>query len=224
MKTSEATKPRMNRKIPLSDFGHALPKRMIALALVFLALPCVLSAQTLLHRYSFASDASDSVGGPSWNGTIVPPTGGTAATINNGLTLPGGGGGGFSGYVSLPNAILTATTNLTVEVWATQNTGNTWATIWCFDNSTAQNFQLCPDPGRNNGNLIVDINPNNNENDLFSPTQFPNGTEEYVAMTYNNSSLVENLYLNGAFNSTLTLPNNSYCPGTFVGVGGTTQN
>ena len=197
-------------------------KGLIALALF--AMPCLLSAQTLLHRYSFATDASDSVGGPAWNGTVVAPSGGTVATIANGLTLPGGGGGGFSGYVSLPNAILTATTNLTVEVWATQNTGNTWATIWCFDNSTAQNFQFCPDPGRNNGNMIVDINPNNNEADLSSPTQFPNGTEEYVAMTYNNSSLVENLYTNGAFNSTLTLPNNSYCPGTFGGVGGTTQN
>ena len=214
----------MNRKILLTGFGLAMPKRLSVLAAAFLALPSLLSAQTLLHRYSFASDASDSVGGPAWNGTVVAPNGGTAATINNGLTLPGGGGGGFSGYVSLPNAILTATTNITVEVWATQNTGNTWATIWCFDNSTAQNFQFCPDPGRNNGNMIVDINPNNNENDLSSPTQFPNGTEQYVAMTYNNSSLVENLYLNGAFNSTLTLPNNSYCPGTFGGVGGTTQN
>lgn len=224
MKTSEAIKPRTDGRFSSPGVGHAALKRLIVLVLFVLALPCLLSAQTLLHRYSFVSDASDSVGGPAWNGTIVAPNGGTAATINNGLTLPGGGGGGFSGYVSLPNAILTATTNLTVEVWATQNAGNTWATIWCFDNSTSQNFQFCPDPGRNNGNMIVDINPNNNEDDLFSPTQFPNGTEEYVAMTYNNSSLVENLYTNGAFNSTLTLPNNTYCPGTFGGATGTTQN
>ena len=36
--------------------------------------------QTLLHRYSFASDASDSVGGA--NGTLVAPSGGNAATIS----------------------------------------------------------------------------------------------------------------------------------------------
>lgn len=223
MKTSEAINPRTNG---IFRPVRAVPKRLIALALSFLTLPSLLSAQTLLHRYSFVSDASDSVGGAAWNGTIIPPggVGGVAATINNGLTLPGGGGGGFSGYVSLPNGILTATTNITVEVWATQNTGNTWATIWCFDNSTATNFQFCPDPGRNNGNMIVDINPNNDEDDLFSPTQFTNGTEQYVAMTYNNSSLVENFYYNGAFNSTLTLPNNTYCPGTFGGPTGTTQN
>src|ERR1700758_336670 len=61
-----------------------------------------LSAQTLLHRYSFASDVMDSVGGA--NGTIVAPNGGAAATISSGLNLPGSGGGfGNSGYVSLPS-------------------------------------------------------------------------------------------------------------------------
>ena len=44
-------------------------------------------SSVLLHRYSFVSDASDSVGGA--NGTIVAPNGGGAATIANGLSLPG---------------------------------------------------------------------------------------------------------------------------------------
>ena len=60
------------------------------------------SPPILLHRYSFATDASDSVG--SANGTVVPPNGGTAVTIANGLVLPGGGGGGhYNGYVTLPS-------------------------------------------------------------------------------------------------------------------------
>jgi len=42
----------------------------------------------------------NSVGGA--NGALVPPNGGTAAPISSGLSLPGGGGGGFPGYVSLP--------------------------------------------------------------------------------------------------------------------------
>lgn len=226
MKTSVAIKPRTNGRSSLPGIGRALPKHLIALALAFLTLPCLLSAQTLLHRYSFITNADDSVGGAAWNGTIVAPSGGTAATIANGLVLPGGGTGAFSGYLSLPNGILTATTNLTVEVWATQNTQNSWATIWCFDNSTAQNFQLCPrpDPGRNNGNMIVDDNPNNDEDDLNTPTLFPSGSEEYVSVTYNNSNLVENLYYNGVLDGTVTLPNTTYCPGTFGGATGTTQN
>jgi hypothetical protein len=77
----------------------------------------------LLHRYSFVSDASDSAGGPSWNGAIVAPEGGSAATIANGLFLPGNAGGGFgiSGYVSLPSGILTSTASITVECWVSQN-------------------------------------------------------------------------------------------------------
>src|SRR6202453_651360 len=76
---------------------------LTALILIFLGLPSLLRAQTLEHRYSFVSDASDSVGGPTWDGTIVPPTTGAPATISNGLNLPGnpGGGNGVSGYVSL---------------------------------------------------------------------------------------------------------------------------
>ena len=47
----------------------------------------------LEHRYSFVSDASDSVGGA--NGIIIPPGAGSPATIANGLSLPGGGVEGF---------------------------------------------------------------------------------------------------------------------------------
>ncbi|HTR40595.1 MAG TPA: glycoside hydrolase family 2 TIM barrel-domain containing protein, partial [Pseudomonadales bacterium] len=76
---------------------------------------------TLQHRYSFVSDATDSIGGA--NGTIVAPNGGAAATIHNGLSLPGNTKNvfGYSGYVSLPSGLLTSTTNLTVECWVTQN-------------------------------------------------------------------------------------------------------
>jgi len=89
--------------------------RLLAASLMCVAMPSLVSAQTLLHRYSFVSDASDSVGGPQWAGTVVPPNGGSAATISDGLTLPGGGGPGFSGYVTLPAGILTNTANITVE-------------------------------------------------------------------------------------------------------------
>jgi uncharacterized protein YjdB len=184
-----------------------------------------LPAQTLLHRYSFATDASDSVGGSTWNGTIVAPSAnGSAATINNGLMLPGGGGGGFSGYVALPNGILTSTTNITIEVWATQNTANTWATIWDFANNGNQNFGLIPHPGNNNNNLEVAFTPHGNENDLQSSLAFPTGTEQDVAVTFNSSTLVANMYTNGAPVATLKLPDATYTPGVIGGAPGTAQN
>jgi len=207
-------------------FARVASNHLIALTLVFLGLPSLLSAQTLEHRYSFVSDASDSVGGAAWNGTIVPAgnVSGTAATINNGLTLPGGGGGGFSGYVSLPSGIIAGDTSITVECWVTQNNGNTWATIWDFGNGGNVNFELCPDPGRNNNDMIVAFTPNGGENDLNTPTSFPNGSEQYVAVTYNNSTLTGSLYYNGALDGTVVLPNSTYSPGNIGGAGGTSEN
>ena len=122
------------------------------------------SPQTLLHRYSFVSDASDSVGGSAWNGTLVPQGAGTAASITaNGLNLPGGGGGDYSGYVSLPDGILTNTTSVTVECWATQASANQWATLWAFAVEPGVNFALIPNPSpaiENNGQMVVAVNPN----------------------------------------------------------------
>jgi alpha-L-arabinofuranosidase len=66
-------------------------------------------APTLVHRYSFTSDASDSVGGSAWNGTL--PNGGTFA----------GGQLAFasssSQYVQLPAGILSNYTAVTIETW-----------------------------------------------------------------------------------------------------------
>ena len=53
------------------------------------------------------------------NGTLVAPNGGAAATINNGLFLPGnaGGGNGVSGYVALPDGIVKGYSSVSVECW-----------------------------------------------------------------------------------------------------------
>jgi uncharacterized protein YjdB len=183
--------------------------------------------QTLLHRYSFASDASDSVGGPAWNGTLVPQGAGTAASIAHGLTLPGGGGGGYSGYLSLPSGILTNTSSLTVECWATQASANVWATLWAFAVQPGVNFALIPNPNpaiENNGQMVVAVNPNNNDIYTTSGVTFPNGSEQYVAYTFNNASLIANLYTNGILVGTQAYPDHTYCPGSIGGAGGTTQN
>jgi hypothetical protein len=178
----------------------------------------------LLHRYSFVSDASDSVGGA--NGTIVPPTSGAAATIANGLVLPGSGGGHVSGYVALPAGILTNTASLTVECWVTQNQANNWSTVWDFGNDGQHNFEFCPapDPGRNGGNPIVAFDPNNNERDLSAPTVFPNGTRQYVCVTFSTNNLTATFYTNGVMEASTVLPDASYIPGTIGGAAGTADN
>jgi uncharacterized protein YjdB len=197
-------------------------KRLITWGLSILALPGLLAAQTLQHRYSFVSDASDSVG--SANGTIVPPNGGSPVTIANGLQLPGGGGGKFSGTVSLPAGILTTTTNLTIECWLTQNTPNTWATTWAFANNEQEYTALVPDPGEDNGNIVTELRENNNEIDVESGSAFPSGSEQYVTFTFNASTLVGELYTNGVSIAETTYPNATYIPGTLGGASGTAIN
>jgi hypothetical protein len=182
------------------------------------------SEPVLLHRYSFVSDASDSVGNA--NGTIVAANGGSPATIADGLSLPGnpGGGYGVSGYVSLPAGILTNTTSVTVECWVTQNQANNWAEIWDFGSNDNENFALIPYPLNNNNNTEVAFNPDNNDIYTASGAKFPNGSEQYVCLTFNIGSLTGDLYTNGLLDATQTYPNTSYAPGSIGGSSGTTQN
>jgi hypothetical protein len=67
---------------------------------------------TLVHRYGFTNDASDSVGGA--NGTLN----GNAAIANGTVTLDGSSGT----YVSLPAGVLTNLTAVTFETWLTNST------------------------------------------------------------------------------------------------------
>ena len=173
----------------------------------------------LLHRYSFVSDASDSVGGA--NGTLVAANGGTAASIANGLILPGNSG---SGYLALPAGILTNTASLTVECWVTQNQANQWATVWDFGASTSENFEMCPFPQRGILNLDVAIEPNGGEQDAVTGALFPSGVEQYVSFTFNAANLVGDLYTNGLLAATRSYPDDTYIPGTIGGASGTTDN
>jgi len=191
-----------------------LSRHLIASVLCILALPCWLSAQTLQHRYSFVSDASDSVG--TANGTIVAPSAsGTAVTIANGLTLPGGGGPGFSGYVTLPAGILNTTTNLTVECWVTQNSQDTWAELFSFNNGTSQYFAFIPYPANNNNDMDLAFRTGNNENDVASTVLFTNAVENHITATFNVTNLQGRLFLGPNLLATAAMPNSSYVPGTF---------
>src|ERR1017187_2085133 len=68
--------------------------------------------QTLTHRYSLTTDASDSVG--TANGTVA---GGATFNGSGGLVL-----NGTSGYVSLPPGLVSNLTAVTIETWASFGT------------------------------------------------------------------------------------------------------
>ena len=81
--------------------------------------------QTLAHRYSFTTDASDSEGGA--NGTLS----GGAVIANSNVVL-----NGSSAFVDLPNNLFTNLTSLTFEAWFTDNGSGGWARLWDFGNSS----------------------------------------------------------------------------------------
>ncbi len=154
------------------------------------------------HRYSFTTDASDSIGGA--NGTLV-----NNATITNGVVkLPGQltSGNTACSYVALPNGIVSNYNSITVETWLTDAAGSTWAEAWCFGDSSAgagnppssgtYYFGLIPHSGP--GDMRVAFNNNQSEIDVIDPsTPLPLNQEEYVAVTYDAPSATARLYLNG---------------------------
>ena len=125
----------------------------------------------LTHRYSFTSDASDSVGGA--NGALQG-----AATISGGqLQLTGNTGD----YLSLPPALLQNYNAVTVDAWANLNAPNNWARLWEFNDGvggTAQNeFYFSPgwNPDPTTGN--------------FYSAGFPWGNSVYTAGPLGNESV-----------------------------------
>ena len=104
---------------------------------------------TLTHRYSFATDASDSVGGA--NGTLQG-----AATVSGGqLQLTGAN----SDYLDLPGGLLQDYNSTTIDTWANLGAAQNWARLWQFadvgGNATQNEFYFAPgwNPNPPNGNF-----------------------------------------------------------------------
>jgi hypothetical protein len=92
---------------------------------------------TLTHRYTFNSDASDSVG--TANGTLL----GDANVSGGSLVLDGTPGT----YVELPPGLLEGYPAVTVDAWVTFNTAQAWARLWYFGDDRANEFYIAPSVG-----------------------------------------------------------------------------
>ena len=154
---------------------------------------------TLEHRYSFTSDASDSVGGA--NATLVHN-----ATVSGGVVhLPGGNGSVADGsYVQLPHGLLLGDNSVTIETWLTDNAGATWSEPWCIGGSTTAitggtgNNYIGLIPHSSAPDLRAAFKQNGSEYDaIWSNTTLPLNTEEYVVVTYDASRQIATIYLNG---------------------------
>ena len=108
--------------------ANLVPSRSVILAF---GCACLLAdgvkGADLLHRYSFTSNAMDSIG--------------TAHGIpTNGVTFSGGSAvlNGTTAYIDLPNNLVTGLTSITIEMWVTNRmTADNWSRLFDFGNSNA---------------------------------------------------------------------------------------
>ena len=162
-------------------------------------IPVTVSATpTLLHRYSFTTDASDSVG--TADGTLM----GTA-TISSGAVVLSGVGNSSSdpeAYVELPGQLFTNLTSVSLETWVTDSGSSQWARIWDFGISeTGQgnsggggdNLFLTPYGAGLRGSINVGAQGEQQVN----TANLPVGKESYVVWMNDAAHHSSYLYVNG---------------------------
>jgi DUF1680 family protein len=161
----------------------------------------------LTHRYTFNTDASDSVG--TANGALQ----GGAVIANGALVLNGGGA-----YLALPANLVTGYTAITVEAWVTDNGSSPWARIFDFGNGTSDYMFLSLPAGTGNLRGAYTTSGAGGEQLLqWAGGRPPVGQGTAIAWTSDAATHTGTLYVNGAVvavNTGLTLSPASLGPTT----------
>ncbi len=146
-------------------------------------------AESLTHRYSFAADASDSVGHA--DGTLE----GAAAITNGHVRLTGTRGT----YVNLPGGLIAGYKAATFEFWADLGANRNWARVFDQGSTNGNNGQhdlyFCPRSGRDFRLTIMDPQPS--ERVVSIPGNLDNQTNLHVACVLDPPSGFMGIYTNG---------------------------
>ena len=162
----------------------------------------------LKHRYSFTSDASDSVGGSAWNGAFQ----GNAHVANGQVVLDGSAGT----FVSFPAGLIAGLDPLTLEAWASFGPNGNWAELCSFGDQTSTGtgqtyVALIPHSGAGDTRITIrdPFAPYNAEQFGSSPGVLDGQTNLHLVAIWNPSAGYEALYLNGvlaAVDNNVTIP------------------
>ena len=159
------------------------------------------------HRYTFDTDANDSIGGA--NGTLQG-----GAVINNGALVLNGAGS----YLALPANLVTGYTAITIEAWVTDNGSSPWARIFDFGNNTTDYMFLSLPAGTGNLRGAYTTSGGGGEQLLQWAGGRPAvGQEAAIAWTSDGATHTGMLYVNGALvavNTNMTLTPASLGPTT----------
>jgi Concanavalin A-like lectin/glucanases superfamily len=177
----------------------------------------------LIHRYSFTTDASDSVG--SANGTLTngaTVSGGQLQLLNGGFGPPGGNGQ----YLALPASILPTSGSATIEQWFTFQGSGFFTEAYTFTNAplgsppdatTGQylmhNISFPADLTVDGGSRIVETDSGTGaETNAFAAPGRPdagfldNGSTYMATTVIDGTANTLSYYLNGVLQSTVANP------------------
>ena len=149
--------------------------------------------QTLVHRYSFTGNATDSEGGA--NGSLEG-----GATISGGAVVFNG----TSAYVSLPANLVSNLTSITYETWFTDYGSSTWGRIYDLGNSVdgagAQGggtSYMYLTALSSSGGLRGAYNEGSGEQILDVGTRPTVGVKHHVVWTQDANAQLASLYVDG---------------------------
>jgi hypothetical protein len=176
---------------------------------------------TLIHRYSFTTDASDSVGGA--NGVLNGD-----ATVSGGQLVLSGNQGSS---VILPSGILSGIDEVTIEAWATFPTNiNVNAYLCAFGYSDTVPL----DPNQGSGGNYISFNPHTGggtasavfgqgipgnlgeRNAVLGGQVFDNMTNLQIAIVYHPKAGYEAFYTNGVQCARISMYNNLIDPVGYI--------
>lgn len=156
-----------------------------------------MSNAALVHRYSFNTDASDSIGGA--DATLF----GDASVSGGALQLDGAGD-----YANLDaSAIaLNTFTTLTLETWWTHNDTENWQRVFDFGDTTSDYLFYSPvaNPGRaDDPNQMIGLMNGGTEQQVLESDYLAAGSY-HMAMTFDDATDTVKYYVDGALVATGT--------------------
>lgn len=136
--------PTAKNPLTMMLYRFKLDRFLAAIAALFLTLAPQISPAGIIHRWSFTETTGpviDSIG--TANGSVILL--GTNSIRANGTITLAGGARTTTDYVQFPSGLVHSLTNMTIELWATPNAGETWSRLFDFgpgNNTQAGTFYL----------------------------------------------------------------------------------
>jgi hypothetical protein len=190
------------------------------------------AAAAIAHRYSFTTNANDSVG--TAHGVLMDAGAPTAVFAGGQLDVSANTGQGSNSgitedaWVNLPNGIISAAAttgngSLSIELWATVSTTRTWQRFVDFGTSNdgedtsasgaaSPYVYISPNSGRWNNGLATETHePNGPADEAGLQGPFQNNVQVHVVGTYDHNDLTDGpngtmkLYLNGGLVDTAAI-------------------